>query len=356
MSASIGRKTALVVGALGIVGEALTRHLLSLDDWRAKGISRSAPAASSGWIHVPLDLTDAEACRAAAGDALADVTHVFYCARYSNPDPREEARVNRAMLANVLQPLVQQAGALAHICLVHGTKWYGSHLGPYRTPAREDDPHHLGPNFYYDQYDDLLALQADHGGWSWSTVRPHIVCSSSAGYPFNLVTLLGAYGSLCASRGLPLDFPGSEACFRSISQATDAGLLARAMVWAATTPACANESFNIINGDYFRWSGLWPRLAEFFGVPLGIVRPMSLTRAMADAGPDWERIAAQHGLVDYPLPKLANWSFGDFLFSAGWDDMSSTIKSRRCGFAEVMDTEESILQALADLRARKIIP
>ncbi|WP_137389906.1 SDR family oxidoreductase [Rhodoligotrophos defluvii] len=349
-------RTALVVGALGIVGEALIQQLVSLGDWRIKGISRTAPQSAHGWTHVPLDLTDPEACRTAATDTLADVTHVFYCARYSSPEPREEARINRAMLANLLQPLVQRADALAHICLVHGTKWYGSHLGPYRTPAREDDPRHLGPNFYYDQYDDLLALHARHGGWSWSTVRPHIVCSSSAGYPFNLITLLGAYGSLCASRGLPLDFPGSEACFRSISQATDAGLLARAMVWAATTPASANQSFNIINGDYFRWSGLWPKLADFFGVPMGIVRPMSLARAMADAGADWQKLATQNGLADYPLAKLANWSFGDFLFSAGWDDMSSIVKSRRFGFTDAVDTEDNILEALATLRARRIIP
>jgi hypothetical protein len=36
---------------------------------------------------------------------------------------------------------------------VHGAKWYGMHIGPYRTPAREGDPRHMPPNFYYDQQD-----------------------------------------------------------------------------------------------------------------------------------------------------------------------------------------------------------
>lgn len=344
---------ALVVGALGIVGSSLIDHLDRLPGWTVTGISRTPPK-EVRWRHLPLDLTDAEACRK-AGPAVADVTHVYYCARFGSQDPDEEFRVNTSMLANIVVALKDAAPGLAHICLVHGTKWYGSHLGPYRTPARETDPRHAGPNFYYSQLDALVEMQRGCS-WRWSTVRPHIVCSPSVGYPFNLVTLLGVYGSICAARGLPLDFPGTETCFRSLSQATDAALLARAMVWASTTPACADESFNIINGDYFRWSGLWPRLAAFFGVPMGSVRTMPLSRAMADSEPVWTDLAARHGLERRPISQIANWGFGDFLFRADWDDVSSTVKSRRYGFHDAVDTEASILEALASLREARIIP
>lgn len=37
-----------------------------------------------------------------------------------------------------------------------------------------------------------------------------------------------------------------------IVQVTDAGLLAEAMTWAATSPNAANEAFNLTNGDAFR--------------------------------------------------------------------------------------------------------
>ena len=47
---------------------------------------------------------------------------------------------------------------------------------------------------------------------------------------------------------------------------TDAGLLAEQMVWAATDPAGADEAFNIVNGDVFRWRWMWPRLAAYLGV------------------------------------------------------------------------------------------
>ncbi|MGF7159772.1 nucleoside-diphosphate-sugar epimerase [Rhodoligotrophos appendicifer] len=344
---------ALIAGALGIVGTTLVDHLVSLGDWTVTGLSRKAPPASPGWRHLALDLADARACREAAVH-LGTVTHLFYCARYSNPDAPAEAAMNRAMLAHILEPLAASP-SLEHVSLVHGTKWYGSHLGPYRTPARESDPRHAGPNFYYDQLDDVERLQRGRD-WTWSTVRPHIVCAPTTGYPFNLVTLLGAYGALCAARGQPLDFPGTEACYHSISQATDARLLARAMVWAATDPVCANQSYNIINGDYFRWSNLWPRLAEFFAVPLGQVRNAPLAAIMSGADAEWQALITARNLAPHPLASLANWTFGDFLFRADWDDLSSIVKSRQHGFPDAIDTEQSILDALATLRRHTVIP
>ncbi len=47
---------------------------------------------------------------------------------------------------------------------------------------------------------------------------------------------------------------------------TDAKLLARQLLWAATTPAAANQDFNVVNGDVFRWSWMWGRLAGWFGI------------------------------------------------------------------------------------------
>ncbi|WP_208322752.1 hypothetical protein [Salinibacterium sp. ZJ454] len=45
---------------------------------------------------------------------------------------------------------------------------------------------------------------------------------------------------------------------------TDADLLAKATVWAATSPGSRNHTYNITNGDMFRWSSMWPRIAAFF--------------------------------------------------------------------------------------------
>ena len=49
---------------------------------------------------------------------------------------------------------------LRRVVLVTGTKYYGSHLGPFKTPARESDPRHMPPNYYFDQIDWLTGLPA----------------------------------------------------------------------------------------------------------------------------------------------------------------------------------------------------
>jgi hypothetical protein len=47
---------------------------------------------------------------------------------------------------------------------------------------------------------------------------------------------------------------------------SDARLIADLTIFASTQPQCANQAFNVTNGDYFSWRYLWPRLAEYFGV------------------------------------------------------------------------------------------
>lgn len=354
-------RRALVVGSSGLVGMHLLAALKA-SGWQTVGVARSEAAVPDigeepgpSHRHLQLDLLDAAACRRALEPIADEITHVFFAARASYPDPVEESRANLAMLVHVLDALERSDAALSHVCLVHGTKWYGSHLGPYPTPAREDDPRCIAPVFYYAQHDEVERRQRGRR-WSWSTVRPHIVLGAGARVAFNCVALIGAYGALCRATGTPLSFPGSRRAFESISQATDADLLAAAMIWSAEDPRAANQDFNVINGDYFRWSGLWARLAEFFGVTVGPVRPMSLARELSGAGPLWDRLVAEHGLQPLPLARLANWNFADFLFAATWDDMSSTVKLRTYGFHATVSTEDSFLRHLGAMRAARLIP
>lgn len=267
----------------------------------------------------------------------------------------QETRANLAMLANLLDALDGPDSALAHVCLVHGTKWYGSHLGPYPTPAREEDPRCIAPVFYYAQHDEMRRRQRGRR-WTWSTVRPHIVLGLGTHYSHNCITMLGAYGALCRAMGVPFSFPGGQAAFDAVSQCTDADLLARAMIWSATDARAANQDYNVINADYFRWSRVWPRLAEFFAVESGPVRPMSLARELAGGGVLWDRLVAEHGLQPFKLGELANFKFGNFLFAANWDDMSSTVKLREHGFHDTVPTEASLLRHLAAMRATRLIP
>jgi len=57
-----------------------------------------------------------------------------------------------------------------------------------------------------------------------------------------------------------------------------------------------------------------------------------------------------------PYERAALWSYGDFIFTPGYDMMSDTLKLRRHGFWEVADSEEMFLALFAHLRRQKIIP
>lgn len=347
------RRKALVAGALGIVGRNIAEHLQRHGGWEVIGIARGEPKQSVSWRLAHVDLADEAGCRRLI-ESEPGITHLFYAARAPNPDASAEAAFNLRMLDNLLRPL-DRAADFEHVCLVHGTKWYGSHLGPFRTPAKEDDPRHLPPNFYFDQADLVAALQPGKR-WTWSAVRPAIVCGFSLGYPHNIAAVLGVYATISKSLGLPLKFPGTRACFEAVSQATDVRLLAQAMAWAATEPRCANESFNIVNGDLFRWRNLWERLARHFDMENGGVQTVSLATMMADKEPLWRSIVERHGLRGLSLAEIVNWTYADMSFRQDWDHISSTLKARRLGFEASVDTEGMFVEQLERFRAERVLP
>jgi hypothetical protein len=247
------------------------------------------------------------------------------------------------------------ATRLCHVNLVHGTKWYGSHLGAYKTPAREDDPRLMPPIFYYDQQDHIAQRQRGKA-WSWSTLRPHTIFGFSLNAPQNLMMLIAAYAVISKELGLPLRFPGSMQCYRSIKQATEADLLARAMVWVSTEPRCANNAFNLTNGDLFRWENVWPKIARFFGIEPGVVFPIKLTDFMADKGPLWDRIVRKYGLTPLPFEALGQWAFGDNILARDMDDISSMTKARQFGFHDVVDSEDMFIDYFRRFQRQGVIP
>jgi nucleoside-diphosphate-sugar epimerase len=350
----MAKRTALVVGALGVVGRAMLNHLDGRADWDVVGLSRRAPDFRTEARFHQLDLGDAEACRAVLGE-LRDITHVFYCAYLPGPTFEAEAASNLAMLRNLMAGLEPVATGLVHIQLIHGSKWYGCHVGPYRTPAREDDPRGTMPCFYFDQQDWLEDHQRGKR-WSWSALRPHGICGFAVGSPISQLTILAAFGSISAHLGLPLSFPGKPGAFSALYQTTEASFLAEAMAWVATAPQCANEAYNVTNGDFFRWEQVWPGFATFFGVEPGPVTTTDLVAFMADKGPLWEEIRGKHGLRDYRLSDLANWDFANWLYGCEYDIMSSTTKLRQAGWNGVVDSQAMYSRLLEDLRDRRIIP
>ena len=347
-------KVALVVGAQGVIGRNLVEHLAALGDWDIVGLSRRGGAAAGRVRHIAVDLLDRDDCRARLGQ-LRQVTHIFYAAYQDRPTWAELVPPNLAMLVNVVEAVEPVAAGLRHINLMQGYKVYGAHLGPVKTPARETDAGHMPPEFNVDQQDYLEQRQRGKA-WNWSAIRPSVVGGFALGNPMNLAIVIAVYASMSKALGLPLRFPGKPGAYDKLLEMTDAGLLAKATVWAATDPRCANQAFNINNGDLFRWSEMWPKIARWFDLEAAPPLPMSLNVVMADKEPLWQGMIEKHGLQPTPYKDVSSWGFGDFVFSWDYDLFADGSKARRFGFHEYVETEAMFMNIFADLRQRRIIP
>ncbi|WP_265975636.1 SDR family oxidoreductase [Brucella intermedia] len=346
-------KHALVAGGLGVIGRNLVAHLARAGGWKVTAISRRSPDDSMGADFLSLDLTDADATRAGLS-GLSDVTHVFYAAYQEHADPAQQVSVNLAMLKNLVTGIEEASPALKRVILYEGAKAYGAHLGAFPTPARESDPRVMPPMFYYDQ-EDWLRQAATGKGWDMVVLRPDVVCGFAIGNPMNLSIVIAVYAAISKELGMPLRFPGSVDCYERLAQVTDAAQLAAGSEWAADH-AAAGETYNLTNGDLFRWHRGFEKTARHFGMELAPPMPISLTQMMADKGRVWDRIVAKHGLVPVPFEKVASWGFGDFIFNCNWDVISSTTKIRQAGFAPVVDSEDMFLRLFDEFRARKVLP
>jgi hypothetical protein len=129
------------------------------------------------------------------------------------------------------------------------------------------------------------------------------------------------------------------------------------MVWAATDSSCANNAFNVANGDCFRWRDVWPRIAREFGMTAGTPRPTDLVRFMADKAAVWDGIVARYGLRATSFDMMADWSFAtNNVFGLTWDIFASTVKAHQFGFTDMVDSEAMFDRLFAGYRTLLILP
>ena len=352
------QRTALVVGVTGIGGNHVARELLA-HGWNVIGLSRRPPRDLPDVQHVAADLLDPKAL----SSALADVapTHVFITTWMRQDTEADNIRVNAALVRNLLDALSPRK-SVRHVALVTGLKHY---LGPFEayaksgtlpdTPLRESQPRLPLENFYYAQEDEVYAA-AERDRFTWSVHRPHSIIGQAVGNAMNMGTTLAVYATICKETGRPFQFPGSEAQWKGLSDVTDARMLAKQLVWAADTDAAKNEAFNIVNGDVFRWSWLWPKLAEWFGVEAagynGQIQP--LETAMAQDAPLWRDIATRHGLAEPDLDRLASAWHTDLDLGRPLEVMTDMANSRRLGFTAYQATDASFFELFERLGHRLI--
>jgi nucleoside-diphosphate-sugar epimerase len=351
-------RTALVVGVTGIAGYNVSQALVR-DGWRVIGLSRRPRYEIPGVEHVYADILDPASVHSAVTGA--DVTHVFYTTWSRQETEAENCRVNGSMLANTLD-VVSRTTELTHVALVTGLKHY---LGPFEayastpadTPFRESQDRLPHQNFYYDQ-EDILFAESERQGFTWSVHRPHTLIGFALGNVMNMGVTLAIYGSICRSTGEPFVFPGSPQQLNGVTDITDARLLGRHVVWSSTVPQAANQAFNTVNGDVFRWRQMWPELAADLGVEAAPYpgSPTPLEKRMDHADDVWSRLAKEHDLAPYAASELASWWHTDADLGREVETFADMSKSRAMGFLDFQDTRRSFLDLFEQLREARVIP
>ncbi|MET4141821.1 SDR family oxidoreductase [Pedobacter sp. UYP1] len=353
-------RIALVVGATGLTGASLTQELVA-DGWQTFGLARKPKTSNDGVHLITADLLDQDKLK----EALKNInpTHVFITTWMRKDTEAENILFNGSMVRNLLEVLSEKK-TVEHVALVTGLKHY---LGPFEafaskdnfivTPLREEQPRLSFPNFYYAQEDEVYnAAQRD--GFSWSIHRPHTVIGKAVGNLMNMGTTLAVYASICKHKGQKFIWPGSEAQWNGISDVTDAGLLAKQLIWAATTKEAKNKAFNVVNGDIFRWNWLWERIAKYFDIESEGFKGSAkvLEKQMRDDNIVWDALVKRHGLEENSLYQLASPWHTDLDLGRPIEVMTDMSNSRRLGFREYQNTEESFMNLFDRLREEKIIP
>jgi hypothetical protein len=153
-------------------------------------------------------------------------------------------------------------------------------------------------------------------------------------------------------------FPGSAAQWNGLTDMTDARLLARHLEWAATTAAARDQAFNVVNGDVFRWSWMWPRLAGWFDLDPAPYpgEGTPLERQLTDAALIWTEIARRHDLRVADLSRVTSAWHTDADLGRPIEVVTDMSKSRKLGFREYQATDDSFFDLFTMLRDERIIP
>jgi hypothetical protein len=176
----------------------------------------------------------------------------------------------------------------------------------------------------------------------------------------NLLMDIGIYGTLCKELGLEFRYPGPETSYNQLLDSVDHNLLMEAAIWTSTTPEGFNNSYNVSNGDIFRWREVWPKIADWFGLKVGppLQVPLDTLMTTDSMKKAWADAQKKHKLRDVSMEDAASWAFADATFAVTFDNISNVTKLRQAGFGGmVLDSATNWLQQLDKLAdEHNIIP
>ncbi|KAK5708814.1 hypothetical protein LTR17_020357 [Elasticomyces elasticus] len=400
--------TALVTGANGISGYSMVKVLAAAPGRWSKiyCASRRPPPdyfftelgdGAERVEHIEADFLSEPAKLAETLKRIPSLDYVFFFSymqpkqkgdvlgMWSNAD--ELAKVNTALLSNLLDALKLANLTPKRVLLQTGAKQYGFHIGPATSPSFESDPRvRLEPNFYYGQEDCILKYCNDTGA-QWNVVRPSYIIGAVRDNLLNHLVGLAAYCAVQSYLSEPIAFPGDYIAWdREYCQSTGV-LNAYLEEWAVLNSDAGNEAFNAQDGLPFTWGRLWPLLGTWYGAewtppeidaskyntftsrweetprgygPRGVTRSTFslLEWSQSDkVEKAWKELSSKHELLFDPFKDKAQvFGMTDSAIIGGWALSLSMRKARKMGWHGCVDSYESMFQTIRDLARLKVTP
>ncbi|CAG8227724.1 unnamed protein product [Penicillium salamii] len=368
-------KVAFVAGANGISGGAIIDHLVKEPDseWSDIIITSRSPIKSiytdSRVRFVAIDfLRPVEEIVEQIRDLCKNVTHAFFTSYVHDNDFSVLHVKNGPLFRNFLEAMDLACPGLKRVVLQTGGKHYGHQYRDLKTPPEEDMPRYTGPEniFYYEQEDDLFAIQKRRSTWNYNIIRPWGIIGFSWQYlGINGALPIAQYFLICRELGEAPRWPGTLESWHRVDNQSYAPGVADLTIWAATHDQFKDEAFNHVNGDVIVWKYLWHLLAEYFKAPMANfaapteeTKPIDMAEWAKDKKSTWEKIVARSGgdaeAFQLEAFDLMNWFITPSL--QGSPFIARSGKSRDFGWQRSDDTYRSWLSTIRAYENVGVLP
>jgi hypothetical protein len=110
-----------------------------------------------------------------------------------------------------------------------------------------------------------------------------------------------------------------------------------------------------VNGDYFCWRYMWPRLAAYIGAK--VTSDQKFEKHFPKEGvPQLESTLAEWAKDKRPTWDAGTWAYQDWVFQRTWSATLSINKARKFGWMGHMDSYDAFVKTFERMKALGQIP
>ncbi|KIW13353.1 hypothetical protein PV08_08541 [Exophiala spinifera] len=387
--ASAGPYQALIFGASGISGWAITRAALLSTDFKFSkvvGLTRrplsiqqsSLPTDSRLALQSGLDLGRGQEAVTELLGTIQDIertSHVYFTAYIHGAfgETKDEARtrINVEILRTAIGAVEQLCPKLQFWVLQSGAKWYGTEFSEIlkpKAPFRESAPRIPSPYgdhiFYYPQFD-LLEQRSRTKDWTFANIIPDsIVGFVPANNPMTIAHPIALYLAMWKKfrETTVVAFPGTSTSYKTLHTDSSSDTLGNFTIYVSMhAEQTSGRNFNIADNDGVTWEDTWDGICSYFGLKGGPPNEnagfLQGENWILSLKPRWAEFEKETGLRSGVL-ETTPWEF--FTIIVGYySEINRNLdisEARKIGFPLSGDAVKSYHDTFDRLRVAKMIP